>query len=237
MKIVKEFSRFAHQYNEHNVIQSEVAQRLVSMLPHTMYNKILDLGSGSGAVYKNLIEQLICFAELVAFDFSQEMLQVHPEALNVTKICSDFNHREAFTGYKKNEFEIIVSASALQWSTNLSHVLGAVAPLAPEHYFAFFTAKTFATLHQTAGITSPIYTKQGIEEALNNHYIYELEEAHYHLNFDSVQEMFRYIKRSGVSGGSGQLRYKEMRRVIATYPLKYLEFEVLFVKAIPKESD
>lgn len=234
MKIVKEFSRFAHEYNRHNVIQSEVAKRLVSMLPKDNYKKILDLGAGSGAVYKNLINRHVQFSEFIAFDFSEEMLNVHPKASNIQKVCLDFNQTEAFESYANNEFDIIISASALQWSEELSAVLFSISHLASEHYFAFFTAKTFSTLHQTAGIKSPIYTKKSIENALKQHYNYEIEEADYHLNFNSVQEMFRYIKRSGVSGGSGQLSYKQMKQLLSDYPLDYLEFEVLFVKATPK---
>ena len=234
MKIVKEFSRFAHEYDKHNVIQSEVAKRLVSMLPNKNYKKILDLGSGSGAVYKNLIEHDICVNEFIAFDFSEEMLRLHPNGHNLKKICLDFNQMDSFSSYRDKEFDTIISASALQWSKNLSAVLSSISHLAHEYYFAFFTAKTFSTLHKTAGIQSPIYTKKSIESALKKFYDYEIDEAEYHLNFDSVQEMFRYIKRSGVSGGSGQLSYKQMKHVMNTYPLEYLEFEVLFVKASPK---
>jgi len=233
MKIVKEFSRFAHEYNRHNVIQSEVAKRLVSMLPKDNYKKILDLGSGAGAVYRNLIEHHIAVHEFIAFDFSEEMLRLHPNDNNIKKICLDFNQIDSFSSYRVHEFDTIISASALQWSENLSDVLSSIAHLADEYYFAFFTAKTFSTLHRTAGIESPIYTKESIERALKKFYDYEMDEVAYHLNFDSVHEMFRYIKRSGVSGGTGQLSYKQMKRLMHTYPLDYLEFEVLFVKAIP----
>jgi malonyl-CoA O-methyltransferase len=43
--------------------------------------------------------------------------------------------------------------------------------------------------------------------------------------------MFRYIKKSGVSGGKKRLGYKEMKALMKHYPLDYLEFEVLFVEA------
>jgi len=43
--------------------------------------------------------------------------------------------------------------------------------------------------------------------------------------------MFRYIKKSGVSGGEKQLNYQQMKRLMENYPLNYLEFEVLFVEA------
>lgn len=42
--------------------------------------------------------------------------------------------------------------------------------------------------------------------------------------------MFKYIKKSGVSGGEKQLSYKETKQLMHTYPLSYLEFEVLFVE-------
>jgi malonyl-CoA O-methyltransferase len=52
----------------------------------------------------------------------------------------------------------------------------------------------------------------------------------YRLAFDSVREMFRYIKRSGVSGNRNLLKYKEMKSLMQNYPLDYLEFEVVFIQ-------
>jgi malonyl-CoA O-methyltransferase len=232
MKIVKEFSRFAEEYTKHNMIQVEVASRLTSMLEKKRYKKVLDIGCGSGAVYDNLSKKNILVDKFIAFDFSKEMLNLHPSSLNVEKICSDFNKKESFLAYKNSEFDVLISASALQWSEDLSIVLESISSLANRYYFAFFTSKTFATLHKTAGITSPIYSKEFIVESLNKYYSYELEVVEYRLNFSSVREMFRYIKRSGVSGGTGQLSYRSMKRLMQEYPLNYLEFEVMFVKAV-----
>ena len=234
MKIVKEFSRFADEYTKHNIIQSEVASRLTSMLTKDKYSKILDLGSGSGAVYQNLLEKNIETEKFIAFDFSSEMLALHPLGKNIHKQCADFNQKSSFKDYEINEFDVLISASALQWSNELSSVLSSITHLASEYYFAFFTSNTFLTLHQTAGINSPICSKQYIIESLEKFYTFEMEEAKYSLDFSSVQEMFRYIKRSGVSGGSGQLSYSEMKKLMKNYPLDYLEFEVVFVKALNK---
>ncbi len=231
MKIVKEFSRFAHEYNKHNIIQSEVAKKLVSMLDKEHYSKALDLGSGSGSVYQHMLEEHISVDEFIALDFSSEMLILHPQTDNIETVCLDFNNSASFERYVDNEFTLLISASALQWSANISSVLDSISRLAPEHCFAFFTSKTFATLHKVAGIRSPIYSKETIVDALTHYEICDMEELEYRLNFNSVHEMFRYIKRSGVSGGSGQLSYREMKKIMKAYPLDYLEFEVLFVKA------
>jgi len=232
MKIVKEFSRFAEEYTKHNMIQIEVASQLTSMLDKKRYKKVLDLGCGSGAVYDNFSKKNIYIETFIAFDFSQEMLNLHPSSLNIKKVCSDFNKKESFSAYKNNEFNLLISASALQWSNDLSSVLETISLLADKYYFAFFTSKTFATLHQTAGIASPIYSKEFLIENLNKYYNYELEVVEYRLNFSSVREMFQYIKRSGVSGGTGQLSYRSMKQLMREYPLDYLEFEVVFVKAV-----
>ena len=232
MKIVKEFSRFAEEYTKHNMIQIEVASRLTSMLDKKRYKKVLDLGCGTGAVYDNLSKKNIYVDRFIAFDFSQEMLDLHPSSLNVEKVCSDFNKEESFLAYKNSEFDILISASALQWSEDLSSVLERISLLADNYYFAFFTSNTFATLHQTAGIKSPIYSKEFLIENLNKYYTYELETVEYRLHFSSVREMFQYIKRSGVSGGRGQLSYRSMKQLMREYPLDYLEFEVVFVKGI-----
>ena len=57
-----------------------------------------------------------------------------------------------------------------------------------------------------------------------------MEVIRYSLSFDSVRDMFRYIKRSGVSGNRNVLTYKGTKRLMETYPLDYLEFEVLFIR-------
>ena len=232
MKIVKEFSRFADEYNRYNIIQTEVAKHLISMLEKKRYGRVLDLGSGSGAVYKNLRESKTEFNHFYAFDFSEEMLKIHPSSDNLSKLCLDFNNRDSFLNYRENEFDLLTSASALQWSENLSSVLDSIHSLASESVFAFFTSNTFTTLHKTAGVKSPIYSKEFILDTLKDYYSFESEVKEYHLPFASVEKMLTYIKHSGVSGGTGVLSYREIKRLIREYPLGYLEFEVLFVKAV-----
>jgi len=62
-KAVKEFSRFANQYSNYNIIQVEVAKTLVEQLPSNTYSTIIDIGSGSGEVYKNIERNNISFEQ------------------------------------------------------------------------------------------------------------------------------------------------------------------------------
>lgn len=56
-----------------------------------------------------------------------------------------------------------------------------------------------------------------------------VEVINYKLEFDSTQEIFHYIKKTGVSGSRNVLTFKQMKQLLREYPLKYLEFEVVFL--------
>ncbi len=230
-KVVKEFSRFANQYSTYNIIQVKVAKRLVKQLPLDRYPTIIDLGCGSGEVYKNIEKNHISFEQFIALDSSQEMLKIHPSAKKLKKVCSDFNKVKIFDTFTLGQRDIVLSSSALQWSKDLDLTLSQLSTKVSKAYFAIFTSGTFKTLHQVANINSPIYSERELKETIGKYYDASFKTCKYRLNFDSVRDMFNYIKKSGVSGGEKKLSYKQMRHLMKAYPLDYLEFEVLFVKA------
>ena len=227
---VKEFSRFAHSYNSYNIIQDEVAKTLISLLAKSTYDKVIDIGCGSGAVYKYLLQKNVRVSEFIAIDSSTQMLEVHPEHPSVTKICADFNAEDGFL-FMSDENSLIISASALQWSKDLDFTFSNLAKKSPQAYFAIFTANTFKTIHTISGAKSPIYSIEQLQQNIQKYYKANFQIRQYKLHFLSAREMFRYIKKSGVSGGEKQLSYKAIKSLMNTYPLDYLEFEVLFVRA------
>jgi len=229
--IVKGFSRFAHTYEQYNMIQAEVAKQLVSSLKEKYYSTVIDVGCGSGAVFKSLRECSIRFDRFIALDLSAEMLALHPSGANIIKECVDFSSDELLGEFVGDKDTLLLSSSALQWSTDLDRTLSALSRCAKRACFAIFTSGTFKTLHQNAGITSPIYSEQEVRAAIGNYYDATFVLHSYQLRFQDTKEMFRYIQKSGVSGGERRLGYSKMKRLMEEYPLDYLEFEVLFVEA------
>lgn len=232
-KAIKQFSRFAHHYDTYNVIQTEVARELVERIsPNDKYHTIIDMGSGSGQVYKNLKKNHIVFDQFIALDSSEEMLSCHPNDPSILKIQADFNKDATYEYFTMpKEHNLLLSSSALQWSEDLEFVFSHLSQIATKAKFAIFTSKTFKTLHQTANIHSPIYTPENLREAIGKYYDANFELKEYRLTFENVRDMFNYIKKSGVSGGEKQLSYKQVKSLMNQYPLDYLEFEVLFVEA------
>jgi len=222
LRQIRQFSRFAGSYQERKIVQSRVARHLVERTSRRG-GRILDLGAGSGEIYRLLPWKAERF---YAVDASEEMLALHPPCDK--KILCDFDHESCWRELETLGIDQVFAASSLQWSRDLEGVLGRIAALTPHVSLAIFTASTFRTIHAMASIPSPIPEKRRIIEAIRSHFRATIEVREYKLFFSDPLEMFRYIKRSGVSSGERKLGYKELKRLIRAYPLPYLEFEVVF---------
>ncbi|MCF6245558.1 MAG: methyltransferase domain-containing protein [Sulfurovum sp.] len=233
-KVIKQFSRFAHEYNNYNTIQVKVAKVLVDSIAIKDVEYIIDIGCGSGEIYKNVVNNYFSFDKFIGLDSSKEMLTLHPSNENIDKCCLNFDEirTETLPSFE-NKSTLLISSSAIQWSKNLDNLMRELSSISDDAYFAIFTDNTFKTLHQIANIDSPIYSEDILKSAIDKYYNATYKLHSYQLKFESVRDMFRYIKKSGVSGGEKQLSYKQIKQLMDTYPLNYLEFEVLFVEATP----
>jgi malonyl-CoA O-methyltransferase len=226
-KSTREFSRFAHSYGYYNMIQSKVVKVLVGMLPKKVLETVIDVGCGNGAVYQTMNASGFQYKRFIALDASEAMLRRHPDDPAVEKVIMDFNRPVSLHLPRKS---IVLSSSALQWSSDLDKTLSWLSGQGEEAYLAIFTSGTFKTLHETAGIDSPIHSAVALQQMIDKYYDAAYHIRHYALEFENVRDMFRYIKKSGVSGGKKQLSYKETKALMQRYPLNYLEFEVLFMQ-------
>jgi malonyl-CoA O-methyltransferase len=225
VKVAQEFSRYASHYNHYNVIQNLVVKKLIADMS-TEPRTILDIGCGSGAVYKEISWSIDHF---IGIDFAEGMLSCHPKATNVTCKHGDFNSPTLFDALKKEPLEHIISASALQWADDLDQVFKSLASFGVPLSLAIFTCKTFETLYKSANLDPLLRCSETIISDAKKYFNAEYELVTYTLEFESKKELFRYIKRSGVSGNRRVLDYKQTRQLMQDYPHHTLEFEVLFI--------
>ena len=227
MKISQEFSKHAKEYDTYNVIQKKVIQKLLADI-QTKPKHILDLGCGNGELCRSIEWK---YKHFVGVDFAPQMLELHPKSKRQEAIYGDFNDATLFENLSTYEFEHIFSASALQWAEDLDKVFTNIAKLNLPLSLAIFTSGTFATLNKTANLTPLLRSSAQIKALQEKYFDAEFEVVNYTLEFESTREMFRYIKRSGVSGSRNVLGFKETKRLMQEYPLNYLEFEVAFIRS------
>jgi malonyl-CoA O-methyltransferase len=225
MKVSSEFSKYANYYGSYNIIQNKVADRLLSLVKGKP-QKILDLGCGDGALAKKIDWK---FENLIGVDFAPGMLEIHPKSKHIECIYGNFNDKTLFENLLMYQYDYILSSSALQWAENLDEVFGQIKLLNASVALAIFTANTFASLFKTAGLKPLLSSKEELDALQKKYFDVNFEVVTYKMEFESVREMFRYIKRSGVSGSRNVLSYKDMKKLMNEYPHNYLEFEVAFI--------
>ena len=230
MSVKNQFSKYANQYKNHNIIQQIVAKSLVRELK-TKPKKILELGCGSGQVYNHIDWDVDYYK---AIDFSSSMCELHPKADNIEVKCYDFDTEDFLNEIKDNHYDIVLSSSALQWSKDLSKIVKYLSYITNEINAVLFTSNTFKTIQNISETNSPILDENSIKEAFSKYFDCEFETIEYKLEFDNKKDLFDYIKNSGVSGGSATLDYKMAKKLFKEYKLNYLEFEVIFVKTLSK---
>ena len=230
MSVKNQFSKYAKDYKNHNIIQQIVAKSLVRELK-TKPKKILELGCGSGQVYNHISWNLDFYK---AIDFSATMCELHPRAKNVEIKCFDFDTVEFLNEIKNDTYDIVLSSSALQWSKDLSKIIKQLSLITKEINAVLFTSNTFKTIQNITKTKSPILDEQSIKEAFNKYFKCEFETIMYKLEFDNKKDLFDYIKKSGVSGANESLDFKNAKKLYKEYNINYLEFEVIFVKTISK---
>ncbi len=232
MKHIKEFSRFAKDYKNYSTIQQNVALNLLNLIPKSWnLKRVVDIGCGDGMIYRLLRSRGYKIECFIGTDYATNMLSLHPIGDNVIAIEADFNQLPP-TVLTKCKADVVISSSALQWSMDLDKTISNLKSISNRFAYAIFTSNTFKSLLECANVPSPIYTKESIINTLQNSFKNpQIVIQNMTMKFESVEEMLRYIKRSGISGGRGLLGYKDIKRVIKEYDKNYLEFEILYVTA------
>lgn len=230
MSIKNEFSKHANEYNNHNIIQQIIAKSLVRELK-SKPKRILELGCGSGQVFSNITWPVEFYK---AIDFSEEMCHLHPRNGNVEVKCFDFDTEDFLQEIKNDSYDIVLSSSALQWSKDLDKIIKNLSFITREVNAVLFTSNTFKSIQTITNTKSPILEENEIKKAFSNHFNCEFETIMYKLEFENKKDLFDYIKKSGVSGGSNSLDFKSAKKLYKEYKLNYLEFEVIFVKTVSK---
>lgn len=231
MLVKNQFSKYAKEYSNHNIIQQIIAKSLVRDIK-SKPKKILELGCGSGQIIQHIDFE---FDFYKAIDSSASMCALHPKMSNLEVKCFDFDSKEFLDEIKNDSYDTVLSSSALQWSKDLENIIKHLSVITKEINAVLFTSNTFKTIQKLTNTKSPILDEKTIKEAFSKYFDCEFETILYKLEFECKKDIFSYIKKSGVSGNSN-LDFKSAKKLYKEYDLNYLEFEVIFVKTNFKKS-
>ena len=157
MSVKNQFSKHANEYNDFNIIQQIAAKALVRDIK-TRPKKILEIGCGSGQVFKYISWQI---EKYHAVDFSSSMCSLHPKNDKIDISCYDFDSLDFRNFLKNQNFDIVISSSAMQWSKDLSKLIKSLSATTSCINAVLFTSNTFKTIQKITGKKSPILSTEG----------------------------------------------------------------------------
>jgi len=223
MSIQNQFTKYAKDYDDNNIIQRIVSKAIVREITDEP-KKILELGCGSGQIFREIDWK---FESYKAIDFSETMCELHPKGENVIIKCFNFDTQEFLAEIEDDSYDLILSSSALQWSKNLPKLVQNILPKTKRLKAVLFTSNTFKEIYAITKKEKSILSLEEIQGAFSP-YGASFEVFEYKLHFENKKELFSYIKNSGVSG-ENRLTFWEAKELYKNYHLDYLSFEVVFI--------
>jgi len=122
-KIKYHFNRAAHSYDEHSQLQKSTGKKLINLCKNFSPSVagILDLGCGTGFTTEQIAKSYI-YQKFHAIDIANLLLMKAKKRLRPYKISIYEKDFDTFHNSNEN-FDLIFSNMALQWSTNLQNTL------------------------------------------------------------------------------------------------------------------
>ncbi len=225
-KIANAFHQSAVDYDQHVLVQKRVVANLarsVELNQSLAPGSILDVGTGTGALLER-VHALYPDARLTGVDLALNMCLRTQQKLGSN--CQAVNGNAEYLPFKNGVFDLVVSASALQWVGNLSaaiHEMRRVVRPGGDISLAFFCHGTLAELQNCFRDAASRSCSDGSQRTSRLHGFWTIDDVKAILNemdferfvvtvetevdwYDDLNSLLRSIKNIGAgtaSGGTG----------------------------------
>ncbi len=200
--LIKErFEKNLSTYADNAIVQKHMAAELIADLATNCdktFNKILEIGCGTGNLTKEILNQLD-FKELFVNDIVENALGTEISSNKIKTLYGDCEKIE----FPQN-IDLVISNATFQWLENLPAFWDKIyASLNTKGVLAFNTFEEW-NLYQIKTLTGNAlnyYKKSELENVLSKNFkIIHSYSQTMEIEFDSAQEVLKHLKRTGVNG-------------------------------------
>ena len=209
------FKKSLATYSDNAIVQKQMAQKLLNILPQKQYNNILELGCGSG-VLTNLALNKFKYNSYLAGDIVEECAQY---------IRADFFVCDIDNINLNQKYDLIISNAALQWSEDLDKTVNVLMQSLTDDGILAFTIFGSKNMHEIKNIFNTgleYYTVEELKQKFKPYNILELYDEIMSVNFKSVKDILKHIKLTGVNALNPiKLSPKNLKELLIKYENLY----------------
>lgn len=231
-KLIKnQFEKSMDKYNENAVVQKLMAEKLVRAILEksgSNYDNILELGSGTGLLTKQLVSS-VTYKKYYANDLVEKsknyLASIVPDC---NFICGNAQKIKLSA-----KMDLLISNAMFQWFANLDKVLedyrtflnkgGIIA-------FTTFSPDNFKEIKSITGLTLEYKSEEEICRILEKYYeILHLQNFDYKLTFNNPLEILAHMKHTGVNSlGTKHWGVKEVKVFCDKYKNAYPDLSLTY---------
>jgi len=206
--IKKNFKKSINNYCDFNIVQKQMAKKLLSMIKTNNSNNILEIGSYDGTLTK-IINENFNFKRYTALDIVEEsgsfLKKINPEII--------FINYDIETFVTCDKFDLIIANASLQWVCDFKNVilkLKSYLNIGGILAISIFKDDNLFEIKEAfnSGLKYP--SDNDIKELFSNSDIFDEKII---LQFNNPIEILKHLKSTGVnSTRPGVLSYQEIKK-------------------------
>lgn len=219
--IKNSFKKNLKTYDENAVVQKVMAEKLVKLIPNKKFNRVLEIGIGTGFFTKLLADKIDYkefFANDIVSECSNYLSKVMKGAIFVNGDIEDVIIPE--------KLDLVISNATLQWVSDLEEIFIKIKTSlnnSGSFIFSTFGDKNFIELKEITGLGLNYLPCSELKNMLEKHFeVVEIIEEEEKVYFSRFRDILKHIKLTGVNGVSNK-RYtiSELKEIEQKYSEKY----------------
>lgn len=221
--VKRKFGRVVTTYGESAVMQQSIAKRLFSMLDGECYDKVLEIGCGSGFL-TNLWSKSVTFKTANINDIN-ESWQKGISDIMTDKGYWNFIAEDAEDAEFDGEFDLILSSSTVQW---FSEPVGFIKRMYDKLntggvlLISSFGADNFKEIRAVNGSGLKYYSCGELVSKLPMGSVKDMAMECIEMDFESVADMLKHLKSTGVNAVDVTIKSRgELQQFMAEYAERF----------------